>query len=160
MKKLVIFFIFLFGFLEANYSSEYFVVKIGQNFTVYTIENYGWGEGFSVAKNETILPDDLYFKNLNIPEAEWAVFSKNQNGVYDSRLEKVEAEKEDLRKDYNKLFASNTVATDRVKVLEILLVISFVGLILFAIGFFQYKIKIKNCVNLKQKIKEASAKND
>gem|GEM_PF-5286352 len=132
------------AFLEANYSSEYFVVKIGQSFTVYTIDNYGWGEGVIVAKNETILPDDLYFKNLNIPETEWAVFSKNQNGVYDSRLEKIEIEKANLIKDYNKLFASNTVATDRVKILELLLVISFVGLILFAIGFFKLKIKIKS----------------
>lgn len=162
MKKIIIIGITLFICLFA--SARTTVIKIGQTMTVYKITDYGdsnyWGRNIGIDTEVINLPEDDYYEKLNIPKEEWECFSKSNNGIYDTELEIVKTEKEALQKDYNKLFASNTVTTDRLKILEILLAISFVGLILFAIGFFKLRIKIKNCINLKQKIKEASAKNN
>jgi len=137
MKKLIIFFVFLIACLSTVTADEQTIVKIGKNLTIYNYKNYSelkyWGQNVIIEKTEIILPDDSYFKGLKIPEKEWAVFSQNQNGIYDSRLEKVIKEKEELRTDYNKLFAKKSEADSLINLLEasigiIVLVIIFVGL--------------------------------
>jgi len=163
MKKVLFFLVLFISFFQASKATEQFIVKIGRNFTIYTVNDYGesnfWGRNVVITEKEEVLPNDDYFKSLGVPESEWKVFAENQNGIYDSRLEKSQKEKEVLRQDYNKLFAEQSIASDRIKILEILLVITFVALILFAIGFFQSKSRIRKCINLKNKINETHKDN-
>jgi hypothetical protein len=139
VKKLIIFSIFLIGLLPVVTAHEYLIIKIGKQMTVYTAEDYGnnnyWGENVTITKEESVLPDDSYFKDLNIPEEEWKIFSINQNGIYDSRLEKVVKEKKDLlngnglkkvteekekiQKDYDKIFKEKANLIKWINSLEI-----------------------------------------
>jgi hypothetical protein len=152
MKKLIILFLFVVGLLPIASATEYFIVKIGNNLTIYQAKDYGesnyWGRNVVIDKSEIVTPDDSYFKGLNIPEEEWKVFAQNHNGIYDSRLEKSEKEKESLRQDYNKLFGQKSIAEDNIKTLEIVIFIIFASLIFLIIKIFILKKRFKRYTNL------------
>lgn len=138
MKKLIILFLFIAGLLPSVLATDYFVVKMGNELTVYQADDFGesnyWGRKVVIQKDEYIIPAnyDSYFSELKIPEAEWKVFSKSQNGIYDTRLEKLREEKAELRVNYNELFAENTRLIKYKNFLEIVIVV--LGLVIIFLG--------------------------
>ena len=149
MKKLIVLLVFIVGLLPTITATEYFIVKIGKKLTIYSVTDYGesnyWGRNVVIDKSETIIPSDSYFEGLDIPKNEWDIFSKNQNGIYDSRLEKLDKEKAELRKDYNKLFAEKTDATELINLLEASIGILLLAIIFLGFALIRKTIMYKKC---------------
>lgn len=182
MKKLIILFLFIIGLLlqVAAKEKDLTVIKIGRNVTILNYEDGGnsnyWGNKVKIIRTDTILPSDAEMKNIGIPDEEWFAFSEDVNGIYDSRVEKLqknyeklleekkaadykiekleekseavyvdddsalnyqlakaEKDRDEIRTDYNKLFAENTKMIKYKNILEVvipilLLIIIFLGL--------------------------------
>lgn len=178
MKKLIILFLFIIGLLLQVDAKEKdcTVVKIGKKITIYNYEDCGnsnyWGNKVKISRTDTILPSDAEMKNMGVPDEEWFAFSENVNGIYDSRVEKLqkkyeklleeknaadykiekleeksqavfvdndgalkyqlakaEKDRDEIRTDYNKLFAKNTKMIKHKNILEVAIVISILIII-------------------------------
>lgn len=131
MKKLIVLFLFIVGLLiQVNAKEkECTVIKIGRNVTILNYEDSGnsnsWGDKVKINRTDTILPSDTEMKNMGIPDSEWFPFSEKVNGVYDSRVEKLQkkyeqllGEKKVIDRKYERLLEKNKAANYKIEKLE------------------------------------------
>lgn len=122
MKKVLFSIIFFTSLIQANYASEYVVVKNGKNLTIYTVEDHGngnfWNENVIITKNESLTPNNSYFDSLGIAKEDYKMFAENQNGIYFSLLEKSDEAMAKLQKKYAKLLEEKRAADYKIEKLE------------------------------------------
>ncbi len=92
MKKIVVIIVValaMFSTIGVYAESDCVLVKKGTNVTVYTIEYYSneTSSVFSSAVMEN--PSVAALKNLDVPQSAWAMCAGSNDGIYDSRLEKL-----------------------------------------------------------------------
>lgn len=160
MRKLIIFILVLLGCFSTKAFPRTVAIKIGQMMTVYKITDYGesnyWGRNIAIVKEEIPLPDDAYYEDLKIPKKEWECFSASNNGIYDTQLELVQKEKDELQQNYNNLYTRNSQQEKNTVIIISILVIIFSIIVLFLIVKIRSKNKQLKIFELDQRVSNLS----
>lgn len=146
MKKIVILSLFTIGFLIQIVASDCVVVKIGQSMTTYNIEDpdnsNNWGAKVKITETKTTLPSDSDLLKLGMSEEELLSFSENVNGVYSSRLEKLQNDFEQL-KTQQKIEQKNELIKKNLIIVSLILIIILI-LIFWRLEINRLKIKFNH----------------
>lgn len=109
MKKFIVAFvaiIALFSFTARAESGdkEYFVIKNGDNVTIYTIndrgENMYGNKDASIDVRDFVNPAVRDLRSYDVPEEAWKMCSMSENGAYSSKASKLNKALQEVKNDY------------------------------------------------------------
>lgn len=141
MKKIICIILSIYCFVLAAYAQgekQQFVIKNGDNVTVYQITNIGGlstNVDIEVSTFTNITATDL--RSSEVPEEAWKMCGASENGFYSSEINQLIKENESLQTDYYNLKTENEknvsrsntclAATIILGIIALILVFCFIG---------------------------------